>query len=73
MLAKNYHLLMKEVEEHLSATTVTKEEAQILKMRRGQPVLLLEDIISDPAGTLFEYSTIVLRGDKISLRADYKR
>jgi len=72
LLELNFSLAMKHVEENLEAASVTTEESRLLQMREGQSVLLLEDLISDVQGTPFEYSSIVFRGDKISLRFDYK-
>ncbi len=72
ILEKNYGLAMKQVEEHLEATAASATEAEHLRMRRGQPVLLLEDVIRDDNGLAFEYSTIVFRGDKVRLGFDYK-
>ena len=72
ILEKHYGLAMKQVEEHLEATAATIAEAEQLHMRRGQPVLLLQDLISDIDGRRFEYSSIVFRGDKIRLGFDYR-
>jgi GntR family transcriptional regulator len=83
VLETNFSLAMKHVQENLEAVSVTTEESRLLQMRKvmsdcvatltsSQPVLLLEDLISDVRGTPFEYSSIVFRGDKISLRFDYK-
>lgn len=71
ILEKHYGLAMKHVIEHLEAGSADTREAELLAMRRGQPVLRLEDVISDTDGTAFEYSTIVFRGDKIRLGFDY--
>ncbi len=72
ILEKNFGLAMKQVEEHLEATAASAAEAELLKMRRGHPVLLLEDAISDDEGRAFEYSTIIFRGDKVRIGFDYK-
>ncbi|HEY3436732.1 MAG TPA: GntR family transcriptional regulator [Actinotalea sp.] len=72
ILEKHYGLAMRQVEEHLEAAAARTEEAELLRMRRGQPVLVLQDVISDDDGTRFEYSTIVFRGDKIRLGFDYR-
>lgn len=72
ILETNYGLAMKQVEEHLEATAASGTEAEHLGMRRGQPVLLLEDVIRDDDGVAFEYSTIVFRGDRVRLGFDYK-
>ena len=71
ILEKHYGLAMRHVAEHLEATAARTDEADLLRMRRGQPVLLLQDVISDDSGAPFEYSTIVFRGDKIRLGFDY--
>lgn len=71
ILEKHYGLAMKQVAEHLEAAAARSEEAELLRMRRGQPVLVLEDVIADDQGTTFEYSTIVFRGDKIRIGFDY--
>jgi len=72
ILEKNFGLAMKQVEEHLEATAASATEAGHLGMRRGQPVLLLEDVISNDRGLAFEYSTIVFRGDRVRLGFDYR-
>lgn len=72
VLEKHYGLVIREVEEELEATAATRDEARALGLRAGQPVLLLKDLIGD--GTrAFEYSKIVFRGDRISLRFSYSR
>ena len=71
ILEKHYGLAMRRVEEHLEATAAGREEAGLLGMRSGDPVLLLQDVIADARGTTFEYSSIVFRGDKIRLGFDY--
>ena len=72
ILEKHYGLSMKQVEEHLEASSAGAEEVKHLRMRSGTPVLLLQDVISDVEGTIFEYSRIVFRGDKVRLGFDYR-
>lgn len=71
ILEKHYDLAMRRVEEHLEAAGAGREDADLLRMRVGEPVLLLQDVIADARGTTFEYSRIVFRGDKIRLGFDY--
>ncbi|GHS88404.1 transcriptional regulator [Actinomycetota bacterium] len=71
VLDTHYGLAMKRVEEHLEATSASTEEAGLLRMHPGQPVLQLQDVIADATGTVFEYSSIVFRGDTIRLAFDY--
>ncbi|WP_197021597.1 GntR family transcriptional regulator [Cellulomonas sp. HZM] len=73
VLETNYGLPMKHVNEHLEAHAVSPIEAKLLEMRRGEPALLLHDVISDGRSAPFEYSSIVFRGDKMRLRFDYER
>ena len=71
VLERDYALAMRHVTEHLEATPARAEESALLGMQPGAPVLLLEDVISDAHGTVFEYSEIVFRGDKIRIGFDY--
>ncbi|GEL95917.1 GntR family transcriptional regulator [Cellulomonas composti] len=73
VLEESYGLPMRRVREHLEAHAVTTTEAKHLGMHRGEPALLLHDVISDGQGRPFEYSSIVFRGDKLRLRFDYER
>jgi len=72
VLADGYSLRMRKVQEHLEAVAVSGADAKLLGMRRGDPALLLEDVISDSSGVPFEYSSIVFRGDRLRLRFDYE-
>ena len=54
-------------------TALQEISAKLLELRKGDPALLLTDVITNPAGTAFEYSTIVFRGDTVRLKFDYKR
>jgi GntR family transcriptional regulator len=71
ILERQYGLAMRHVVEHLESGAARTAEAELLGLRRGDPVLRLEDIISDAHGTAFEYSTIVFRADKIRLGFEY--
>jgi GntR family transcriptional regulator len=73
VLEQHYGLPMRHVAEHLEAVAVNSTEARHLGMRRGEPALLLHDVISDATARPFEYSSIVFRGDRLRLRFDYER
>lgn len=73
ILEDNYGLPMRRVRENLEAVAVSGAEAKHLGMRRGEPALLLHDVIADAAGRRFEYSSIVFRGDRLRLAFDYER
>jgi GntR family transcriptional regulator len=72
VLKEHYNLPMTKVQEHLEAVAADSVDARHLGLRRGEPVLRLNDVISNAEGTPFEYSTIVFRGDKLRLRFDYE-
>jgi GntR family transcriptional regulator len=71
VLERDYGLGMRRVREHLESGSAGPEEGQLLGLPAGRPVLRLEDVIADAGGTVFEYSRIVFRGDKIRIRFDY--
>lgn len=71
-LAEQYGLLMGEVEETLEITEATTAEGKALEVARKSPLLLLAQSISSAAGTVFERSKIVFRGDKIRLQFNYR-
>ena len=72
ILEKSYGLPMRHVQEHLEAVAVSAADAKQLDMHRGDPALLLHDVIADADGRPFEYSTIVFRGDRLRLTFDYE-
>jgi GntR family transcriptional regulator len=73
VLEEHYGLPMKRVHEELEAVAVSTEDARHLGIRRGEPALQLQDVISDALSRPFEYSSIVFRGDRMRLRFDYDR
>ena len=72
ILEKSYGLPMRRVREHLEAVAVSAAEAKQLDMHRGDPALLLHDLVSDGDERPFEYSTIVFRGDRLRLTFDHE-
>lgn len=71
VLLDRYQLRMSRVEESVESTLPTPEDARLLRVRRSTPVLRLHQGIWDGAGRPFEYSRIVVRGDRIRLRFHY--
>ena len=71
VLGEHYDLHMAHVDEELESTTLSGGDAEQLQARKGLPGIRLEDTISDARGVVFEYSAIVLRGDKIRLRFSF--
>lgn len=71
VLEVRYGLRAARTVEHLAAVAATHEEGRLLHLERGAPLLLLEDTISSRAGTIFEYSKVLFRGDRMTLHFDY--
>jgi len=71
VLALDYGLNMVYVHESLESLTPTPHELTALDVRRGTPLLLLEQRISDQSRRLFEYTRIKFRGDRVRLEFDY--
>jgi len=59
------------VSEFLESTSALAEEAELLHVRRGYPLLRLCDVISDQTGCVFEYSTVYFPGDRIQIKLQY--
>lgn len=73
VLEDTFALAMNDVAETLEAVAVSKTDSDLLHLGHGAPVLQLTDVITDPGGVAFEYSTIVFRGDRMRLQFDYSR
>lgn len=72
ILENKYGLHSSYTREQLEAVAATKEEADLLGLRPGAPLLLLQDTISEASGRVFEFSKILFRGDRIKLHFDYR-
>lgn len=73
VLEDRFALAMNNVDETLEAVAASRTDSDLLGVSHGAPVLQLTDVITDPDGVAFEYSTIVFRGDRMRLRFDYTR
>ncbi len=71
VLARDYGLDMTYVHESLESLNPTPAELSALGVRRGIPLLLLEQRIRDASRRLFEFTQIRFRGDRIRLEFDY--
>ncbi|MDR2896055.1 MAG: GntR family transcriptional regulator [Propionibacteriaceae bacterium] len=72
VLESNYGLRMKHVAERLETILLTTDEARLLETPVDSPALMLRDRISDEHQVVFEYSTIIFRGDRVKLRFEYE-
>ncbi len=71
ILSKSYHLTRAKVYEILESIAASEEEAVLLGVEVGHPLLLLEDTVVDKSYTPFEYTKVVFRGDKIKVRLEF--
>ena len=71
ILSEKYDLQREHIYEELESAAATEEEAEILKIAPGHPLLLLQDTIVSEDGTPFEYAKVVFRGDKIKLKLEF--
>ena len=62
----------KEVSETLESVMASEEEAKLMEVRKGHPLLLLKDILYDQYDKPYEYTKVVFRGDKIKINLTYK-
>ncbi|WP_082418217.1 GntR family transcriptional regulator [Flaviflexus massiliensis] len=71
ILDREYDLTMGKVEETLESTRASTSEGKLLTINPGEPILLLRQKVSTPEGVPFEYTRILLRGDRIRLTYSY--
>ena len=72
ILSQDYHQVRAKVTETLESVTADAVESARLGIKRGSPLLLLCDKIYNVQGSLFEYSTVVFRGDRVKIRLQYE-
>lgn len=60
------------VSESLESVPASAEEAELLQIDRGYPILMLEDVNKAADGTIFEYTKVLFRGDKVKLHFEYE-
>ena len=68
---KKYGLKSANVSETLSSLVAMEREADLLLIEPRSPLLILEDIIKNAEGIVFEYSKVLYRGDKITLHFEF--
>lgn len=71
ILNKSFHLKQGKMSETLESVAATKKEAEMLQVKTGHPLLLLEDIIMKEDGTPYEYAKVVFRGDKYKIHLEF--
>lgn len=72
LVERQYGLKPASVQETLESVPASAGEAELLQIERGYPLLLLDDVNMTSDGTVFEYTKVLFRGDKIKLRFEYE-
>ena len=65
LLSQKFHLQMKVCEETLETASASSADAELLGIKRGFPLLCLEDVIYTDNHQPYEYTQVLFRGDKI--------
>ncbi len=71
-ISSNYLLSRNRVIETLESYNADKEKARYLKVKTGFPLILLQDQIFSADNTVFEYTRVYFRGDKVKIRIEYQ-
>lgn len=72
IMSTEYLLQRSRVVETLESFAADRMTANYLDVTTGFPLLLLQDQLYSADGTLYEYSKVYFRGDKIKLRIEYR-
>ena len=72
LMNKNHGLQRKRVSETLESIAADGEEAALLQVKKGHPLLLLKDQLFSEAGSPYEFTKVVFRGDKFKIRLNYE-
>ncbi len=73
LLNRDYGLQRKRVSETLESVAADREEAALLHVERGHPLLLLKDELFSENDTPYEYTKVVFRGDKVKIRLNFEQ
>ena len=71
LMNQNFGLQRKRVSETLESVAADKEEASLLQVEKGHPLLLLKDELFSEEGNPYEYTKVVFRGDKFKIRLNF--
>ena len=72
ILSDDYGLNRASVTEMIESVSARDDEAELLNIRKGYPLIRLRDIIADKTGKIFEYSSVVFRGDKMQIKMHFE-
>lgn len=71
LLSSEYNLTRTRTQETLESVAASPEEASLLHIREGHPLLLLEDTIFGENGKPYEYAKVIFRGDRITITLEF--
>lgn len=71
ILSRVYGFKQVKTIETLESVAASKAEAELLDVRIGHPLLLLEDSILTENGIVYEYARVVFRGDKLKVHLEF--
>ena len=71
LLNSEYNLQQIRTEETLESVAATAEEAAMLQIKAGHPLLLLTDTIYGEGNRPYEYAKVIFRGDRIKLSFEF--
>jgi GntR family transcriptional regulator len=64
LLQEKFHIIPSEADETLEVTVATKEEAELLQIEEGAPLLLSERVLFAQNRRPVEFVKILYRGDR---------
>ncbi len=72
LMNRNFGIQKKRVSETLESVAADREEAKLLGIEKGYPLLMLKDELYSDDDTPYEYTKIVFRGDKFKIRLNFE-
>lgn len=72
LLNQNFGLQRKKVTEILESVAADEEEARLLNIEKGHPLLMLKDEQFSEEEAPYEYTKVVFRGDRFKIRLNYE-
>lgn len=72
LLNEEYGIIRKVVSETLESVLASEEEADLMAVEKGHPLILLKDILYNQDDNPYEYTKVVFRGDKIKVSLTYR-
>lgn len=71
LIEEKYNVKPIKVVETLESMISSEEVSNIFEIEKGYPLLVLEDTMYDKKDSIYEYSKVVFRGDKVKLKYEF--